>query len=156
MIEVMRLELKIQPEVQPKKSDFTCKLNGFNREAGYLARISIPKPSIALKSSKDDEACTTTIAQPPLNKLSRIAVLGGGIGGIVAARELRALGYEKVIVYEKNAKLGGKCTGLEIDGFTYNLGVHLVQQNGPIAQLAKSVGLEVRTELSKTWLDSNG
>lgn len=39
---------------------------------------------------------------------TRVAILGGGVAGLVAADTLRALGYRHVVVYEANAEVGGK------------------------------------------------
>lgn len=44
---------------------------------------------------------------PPLEKKGRIAVIGGGPGGISAAWQLRMKGYQSVI-YDRSEKLGGK------------------------------------------------
>jgi NADPH-dependent 2,4-dienoyl-CoA reductase/sulfur reductase-like enzyme len=38
----------------------------------------------------------------------RIAIIGGGAAGLVAADELRRLGYQHVTVYEEEARAGGK------------------------------------------------
>eukprot|EP00961_Rhodomonas_salina_P050673 680479-Rhodomonas_salina.1 len=55
---------------------------------------------------------------------SRVAVVGGGIGGILMARELQKKGC-RVTVFEAEPTLGGKCGTLNVDGFEYNLGGHL-------------------------------
>ncbi len=52
---------------------------------------------------------------------SRVAIIGGGLGGMSAAISLRAAGYE-VDLFEKNAHLGGKLNVLAQDGFTFDLG----------------------------------
>ena len=48
-------------------------------------------------------------------KKKRVAVLGGGVGGLSAAHELAERGYE-VRVYEKNAIVGGKARSVVIEG----------------------------------------
>ena len=66
----------------------------------------------------------------------KVAVVGGGIGGIIAAYELNKKGFE-VSIYEQTDKLGGslwKCVGEKLDKGTleeelktiYNLGVHVI------------------------------
>ena len=51
----------------------------------------------------------------------RIAVVGGGLGGISAAASLAAEGFP-VALFEKNAHLGGKLNQLELAGFRFDLG----------------------------------
>lgn len=42
-------------------------------------------------------------------RISRVAIIGAGPGGIVAARALRAEGdaFEKITLFERNASVGG-------------------------------------------------
>lgn len=53
--------------------------------------------------------------------LKKIAIIGGGLGGLSAAISLAQSGF-KVSLYEKNAHLGGKLNRLEQDGFGFDLG----------------------------------
>ncbi|MFT6180363.1 MAG: diapolycopene oxygenase [Paracoccaceae bacterium] len=53
--------------------------------------------------------------------LTRVAVIGGGLGGLSSAISLRAAGYQ-VDLFEKNAQIGGKLNVIEKDGFTFDLG----------------------------------
>ena len=56
----------------------------------------------------------------------RIAVLGGGITGIAAARTLLERGYGPV-VFEADSKIGGLCQSEVHDGFVHDLsGGHIV------------------------------
>lgn len=55
------------------------------------------------------------------NSLKKIAIIGGGLGGLSAAISLAQSGF-KVSLYEKNAHLGGKLNRLEQDGFGFDLG----------------------------------
>ncbi len=52
---------------------------------------------------------------------TRVAVIGGGLGGMSAAITLAAAGYH-VELYEKNSRLGGKLNVLQRDGYTFDLG----------------------------------
>ncbi len=52
---------------------------------------------------------------------TRVAVIGGGLGGMSTAIALAARGYH-VGLYEKNARLGGKLNVLQRDGYTFDLG----------------------------------
>jgi phytoene desaturase len=51
----------------------------------------------------------------------RIAVVGGGLGGLAAACTLAARGFA-VILLERSAWLGGKAAVLEADGFRFDMG----------------------------------
>ena len=55
------------------------------------------------------------------NSLKKIAIIGGGLGGLSAAISLAQSGF-KVSLYEKNSHLGGKLNRLEQDGFGFDLG----------------------------------
>ena len=56
--------------------------------------------------------------------LSRIAILGAGIGGLSAACRLSKLGH-KVTVFEQSAFAGGKCQTESIDGYVFDTGPSL-------------------------------
>lgn len=51
----------------------------------------------------------------------RVAVIGGGLGGISAAIRMAQAGY-KVDLYEQNKHIGGKVNRLETAGFGFDLG----------------------------------
>ena len=51
----------------------------------------------------------------------RIAVVGGGLGGLAAAAVASARGHD-VTLYEKNGWFGGKAALLEEDGFRFDMG----------------------------------
>ncbi|MBS1912526.1 MAG: phytoene desaturase [Bacteroidetes bacterium] len=53
--------------------------------------------------------------------MNRIAVIGGGGAGLAAALRLRCAGHE-VLLFEKNATLGGKIASHRHEGFTFDLG----------------------------------
>ncbi|GAB5553390.1 MAG: hypothetical protein Sapg2KO_29810 [Saprospiraceae bacterium] len=80
---------------------------------------------------------------------SKVIVVGGGIGGLVAAYELQKRGC-KVTVFEAAKEIGvGKCETLEIDGHLYNVGAHIVRLDGPIKNLASQIGVEIEPYLGK-------
>ncbi len=54
-------------------------------------------------------------------KKQRVAVVGAGIGGITAARTLVDKGHD-VVVFEKDARIGGKCMTRTFHGQSYDLG----------------------------------
>lgn len=53
--------------------------------------------------------------------MSRVAVLGGGIAGIVSAALLAADGHE-VQLFEKSAQLGGRAGRWDALGFRFDTG----------------------------------
>ena len=54
-------------------------------------------------------------------KIKTVAVIGGGLAGLAAARRL-CLGGMTVKLYEANAKLGGCCATTRVGGYTFNDG----------------------------------
>lgn len=53
--------------------------------------------------------------------MPKVAVIGGGLGGISAALRLRKYGFD-VDLFEKNSNLGGKLNIYRQDGFTFDTG----------------------------------
>ena len=51
-----------------------------------------------------------------------IAILGGGVSGLTLARTLGDLGYSRVVVFEREAEVGGKSFTVDIDGRPHDLG----------------------------------
>jgi len=52
----------------------------------------------------------------------RVAIIGGGISGLTAAQQLTSLGYEDVVIFEKDADVGGKIKSFEYEERPYELG----------------------------------
>ena len=52
----------------------------------------------------------------------RVAIIGGGISGLTAAQQLAALGYEDVVIFERDADVGGKIKSFEYEERPYELG----------------------------------
>jgi phytoene desaturase len=70
---------------------------------------------------------------------SRVCVIGGGIGGLVASIQLAYAGFD-VSVYEQAAKVGGKCNTSEFDGCTFETGPTLVTMPFVLDEVFRRVG----------------
>jgi len=55
-------------------------------------------------------------------KNCRIAVIGGGLSGLVIAEGLQRAGYTEVTLFEKSTRLGGKLYSIWYEGRSYELG----------------------------------
>jgi len=53
--------------------------------------------------------------------MSRLVVIGAGLGGLAAAARLAAAGHQ-VSVFDSAPTVGGKLGTLERDGFTFDTG----------------------------------
>ncbi|AAT88191.1 protoporphyrinogen oxidase [Leifsonia xyli subsp. xyli str. CTCB07] len=72
---------------------------------------------------------------------TRIAVVGGGMAGLVAARECARPGFE-VIVLEAADRIGGSVAPLELDGMTLDAGAEsFATRGGHVAELLDELGL---------------
>ncbi|MHA1799166.1 MAG: phytoene desaturase family protein, partial [Candidatus Helarchaeota archaeon] len=63
-------------------------------------------------------------------------IIGGGLGGLSSAAVLAKNG-KKVILFEKNKILGGKCSSYKKQGFTIDYGTHIFTRTefGPIGEI---------------------
>lgn len=57
-----------------------------------------------------------------------VCVVGAGQSGIMAAAQLRGLGYERIDILEAGPEPGGYCHTAEVDGEIYDFQAHLVIQ----------------------------
>ena len=72
----------------------------------------------------------------------KIAVIGAGIAGLVAAYELQKAGYE-VVVYEKNAHVGGRMATRTNDGLEFNPGATFLSLHyHTLLGYSKELGIE--------------
>ena len=51
----------------------------------------------------------------------KVVIVGAGPGGLSSAMVLARRGFD-VVVYEKEKKVGGRCSSIEVDGFKFDLG----------------------------------
>lgn len=65
-----------------------------------------------------------------------VIVVGGGISGLLSAMTLSKHG-KKVLLLEKQSKVGGNCNSYMVDGFQVDTGVHSIThlQTGPLRRL---------------------
>ena len=58
-----------------------------------------------------------------------VIVIGGGLSGLGVAGILGKAG-KKVVLVEKGGVLGGRAQSIDMDGFTLDLGPHVIQEKG--------------------------
>ncbi|MDI3299597.1 MAG: protoporphyrinogen oxidase [Bacillota bacterium] len=74
----------------------------------------------------------------------RAAVVGGGVAGLAAALELRALGLQ-VVLLERAGRLGGKVRSERVEGFLVEYGPDsFVTYKPGVVEMARRLGLEGR------------
>lgn len=85
----------------------------------------------------------------PTTDPRRVAVLGAGIAGLVAATELRRRGVE-VLVYEAGPKVAGMAESHhDDDGFSYDTGAHFITN-----RLATALGVNDRCRVVRRYGES--
>ena len=85
-------------------------------------------------------------------KSGRIAVIGGGLGGLAAALELRRRGYE-VILFERHATLGGKASERQEGGWRWDEGPSILVMPWVYRDLFRTSGLDPDAYLPLRRLD---
>lgn len=71
-------------------------------------------------------------------------VIGGGIGGLAFSAVAGAVLGKKILMLEKNAAVGGRLYSFHKDGFTLDIGAHVISQSekGPLGEVLRAVGKE--------------
>nr|MBA3504089.1 FAD-dependent oxidoreductase [Deltaproteobacteria bacterium] len=57
-----------------------------------------------------------------MKSATSIAILGGGASGLTLARTLTDLGFDRVVVFERDVQVGGKSCTVDLDGRPHDLG----------------------------------
>ncbi|HSV68584.1 MAG TPA: FAD-dependent oxidoreductase [Methylibium sp.] len=85
-----------------------------------------------------------------------VAIVGGGVAGLAAARALQRLGVDDFRVFELEDAAGGNARGHSMGGLRCPLGAHYLPLPGPeareVAELLHELGL-ARQELGRTVYD---
>src|SRR6478672_9716397 len=84
--------------------------------------------------------------------MSKIGVIGGGLGGLAAACTLAARGYE-VVLFEKSPWLGGKAAVLEEDGFRFDMGPTILTIPNVLRRVFAEAGKNLGDYLNLVRLD---
>ncbi|MBA2743378.1 MAG: phytoene desaturase [Chthoniobacterales bacterium] len=84
--------------------------------------------------------------------MKRVAVVGGGLGGLAAACTLAARGHS-VVLFEKNEWLGGKAAVLEQDGFCFDMGPTILTLPSVLKRIFAEAGRDVADALDLIPLD---
>ena len=71
-----------------------------------------------------------------------VVVVGGGIAGLTSAAFLAKDGF-KVLVCEKEKKVGGLVNSFDFKGFTFDVGIRAVENSGILTPMLKQLGLDV-------------
>ena len=82
--------------------------------------------------------------------MTSVVVVGGGVGGMVAALRARQHGMD-VTLFEARDSLGGLASGIEIDGMTFDGGPYILLDRVRLKWALAEVGLNLR-ELEMTEL----
>lgn len=85
-------------------------------------------------------------------KTKRVGVIGGGLAGLAAACTLAARGYA-VVLFEKNAWLGGKAAILEEGGYRFDMGPTIMIVPSVLARIFREAGRQLNDELDLVPLD---
>ncbi|MEO5971320.1 MAG: FAD-dependent oxidoreductase [Bdellovibrionia bacterium] len=87
-----------------------------------------------------------------------IAVLGGGVSGLTAARSLKKSGYKNVTVFEKEDQVGGKVSSIDYDNHHFELGaVWISRDYSVVRDIAKEVGVSFKDYIiPKLIVEPNG
>ncbi|TWT43145.1 phytoene desaturase family protein [Botrimarina hoheduenensis] len=92
------------------------------------------------------------IASAKPNGSTRVAVVGGGLGGLAAACTLAARGY-KVALFERNATVGGKAVQLRREGYRFDMGPTILTLPSVLRRIFAEAGHNLDDRLELVRLD---
>ncbi|MEO1497538.1 MAG: phytoene desaturase family protein [Planctomycetota bacterium] len=92
------------------------------------------------------------IATANNNGSTRVAVVGGGLGGLASACTLAARGY-KVSLFERNATVGGKAVQLRRDGYRFDMGPTILTLPSVLRRIFAEAGLDLDDHMDLVRLD---
>lgn len=72
-----------------------------------------------------------------------VLVVGAGVGGVCAAARLQHGGLDTLLV-ERAARVGGRASSFELDGFTINTGAVAIENGGMMEQTFADLGAELQ------------
>jgi len=84
--------------------------------------------------------------------MSRVGVVGGGLGGLAAACVLAARGH-KVVLFERNEWLGGKAAELREQGFRFDMGPTILTVPRVLERIFAEAGRKLSDHLDLRRLD---
>ncbi|NCC76911.1 MAG: NAD(P)/FAD-dependent oxidoreductase, partial [Clostridia bacterium] len=71
-----------------------------------------------------------------------VLIIGGGMAGLTAAAFVCQAG-RKVILFEKQDKVGGLVNSFEYQGFTFDGGIRAIENSGIVRPMLRQLGLEI-------------
>jgi phytoene desaturase len=83
--------------------------------------------------------------------MKRVAIIGGGLGGLAAGLRLRKRGFD-VSIYEAGPTLGGKMNRWVSHGFTFDTGPSLITMPWVFADLFRAAGSSLEDHVTLTPL----
>ena len=72
----------------------------------------------------------------------RVVVVGGGLAGLTSAAYLAKAGV-KVLLFEKESKVGGLVNSFNYKGFTFDGGIRALENSGIIKPMLRQLGLDI-------------
>jgi len=76
----------------------------------------------------------------PVSSSADVAVVGGGLAGLIAAARLARAG-KRVALFERASTLGGRAATRKSDGYFWNLGPHALYRDGACARALADLGV---------------